>query len=104
MVEHIPVLAEEALGALALEPDGYYVDATFGRGGHTALILQALGPEGRVLALDRDPQAVAAGQRHFAHELRLALAHASFADLAALVPAHAHQQPCRGVVFDLAVS
>ena len=98
------MLATEALAGLALEAGGYYVDATFGRGGHTALILQALGPEGRVLALDRDPQAVAAGQRHFAHEVRLALAHASFADLAALVPAHAHQHPCRGVLFDLGVS
>jgi len=98
------VLATEALAGLALEAGGYYVDATFGRGGHTALILQALGPEGRVLALDRDPQAVAAGQRHFAHEVRLALAHASFADLAALVPAHAQQHPCRGVLFDLGVS
>jgi len=98
------VLATEALAGLALEAGGYYVDATFGRGGHTALILQALGPEGRVLALDRDPQAVAAGQRHFAHEVRLTLAHASFADLAALVPAHAHQHPCRGVLFDLGVS
>jgi 16S rRNA (cytosine1402-N4)-methyltransferase len=104
VVEHIPVLATEALAGLALEAGGYYVDATFGRGGHTALILQALGPEGRVLALDRDPQAVAAGQRHFAHEVRLALAHASFADLAALVPAYAHQHPCRGVLFDLGVS
>jgi 16S rRNA (cytosine1402-N4)-methyltransferase len=104
VVEHIPVLATEALAGLALEAGGYYVDATFGRGGHTALILQALGPEGRVLALDRDPQAVAAGQRHFADEVRLALAHASFADLAALVPAHAHQHPCRGVLFDLGVS
>jgi 16S rRNA (cytosine1402-N4)-methyltransferase len=104
VVEHIPVLATEALAGLALEAGGYYVDATFGRGGHTALILQALGPEGRVLALDRDPQAVAAGQRQFAHEVRLTLAHASFADLAALVPAHAHQHPCRGVLFDLGVS
>jgi 16S rRNA (cytosine1402-N4)-methyltransferase len=104
VVEHIPVLAVEALAGLALEAGGYYVDATFGRGGHTALILEALGPEGRVLALDRDPQAVAAGQRHFAHEVRLTLAHASFADLAALVPAHAHQHPCRGVLFDLGVS
>jgi len=104
VVEHIPVLATEALAGLALEAGGYYVDATFGRGGHTALILQALGPEGRVLALDRDPQAIAAGKRHFAHEVRLTLAHASFADLAALVPAHAHQHPCRGVLFDLGVS
>jgi 16S rRNA (cytosine1402-N4)-methyltransferase len=104
MVEHIPVLAEEALGALALEPDGYYVDATFGRGGHTALLLQALGPEGRVLAIDRDPQAVAAGGRRFAGEMRLALVHAPFADLGALVPAHSGGRSCRGVLFDLGVS
>jgi 16S rRNA (cytosine1402-N4)-methyltransferase len=98
------VLAAEALAALALEAGGYYVDATFGRGGHTALILQALGPEGRVLALDRDPEAIAAGRHRFADEVRLTLVHASFADLAALVPAHAHGHPCRGVLFDLGVS
>jgi 16S rRNA (cytosine1402-N4)-methyltransferase len=100
--EHTPVLAGEALAGLALEADGYYVDATFGRGGHTALLLQALGREGRVLALDRDPQAIAAGRRRFADEMRLTLVHASFADLATLVPANA--QPCRGVLFDLGVS
>ena len=98
------MLAAEALAGLALEAGGYYVDATFGRGGHTALILQALGPEGRVLALDRDPQAIAAGRKQFAHEVRLTLVHASFADLAALVQAHAHQHSCRGVLFDLGVS
>ena len=98
------MLAAEALEGLALEAGGYYVDATFGRGGHTALILQALGREGRLLALDRDPQAIAAGRRRFADEMRLTLVHASFADLATLVPAHAHERPCRGVLFDLGVS
>ncbi len=98
------MLAAEALSGLALEAGGYYVDATFGRGGHTALILQAVGPQGRVLALDRDPEAVAAGRQRFADEVRLTLLHASFADLAALVPAQAHQHPCRGVLFDLGVS
>ena len=98
------MLAAEALDGLALEAGGYYVDATFGRGGHTALILQALGREGRLLALDRDPHAIAAGRRRFADEMRLTLVHASFADLATLVPAHAHQQACRGVLFDLGVS
>jgi len=88
------VLAAEALAGLALEAGGYYVDATFGRGGHTALILQALGPEGRVLALDRDPEAIAAGRDRFTDEVRLTL----------VVPAHAHQHPCRGVLFDLGVS
>jgi len=102
--EHIPVLAAEALAGLALEAGGYYVDATFGRGGHTSLLLQALGREGRVLALDRDPQAIASGRQRFADEMRLTLVHASFADLGALVPAHAHQRACRGVLFDLGVS
>jgi 16S rRNA (cytosine1402-N4)-methyltransferase len=102
--EHVPVLAAEALAGLALEADGYYVDATFGRGGHTALILQALGREGGVLALDRDPQAIAAGAERFADEVRLTLVHASFADLATLVPQHAHGRACRGVLFDLGVS
>jgi 16S rRNA (cytosine1402-N4)-methyltransferase len=104
MIEHIPVLADEVLGALALEPGGYYVDATFGRGGHTALLLQALGREGRVLAIDRDPEAVAAGGRRFAGEVRLTLVHAPFADLGALVSAHSGGRPCRGILLDLGVS
>jgi 16S rRNA (cytosine1402-N4)-methyltransferase len=102
--EHTPVLVDEALAALALEAGGYYVDATFGRGGHTAQILQALGREGRVLAIDRDPQAIAAGAIRFADEVRLTLIHASFADLATLVPAHAQGHVCLGVLFDLGVS
>jgi 16S rRNA (cytosine1402-N4)-methyltransferase len=102
--EHTPVLAAEALAGLAVEADGYYVDATFGRGGHTALLLQALGQEGRVLALDRDPQAIAAGRQRFSDEVRLTLVHASFAELGALVPVQAHGRDCRGVLFDLGVS
>jgi len=98
------VLAAEALEGLALEAGGYYVDATFGRGGHTALLLQAVGREGCVLAIDRDPQAIAAGRARFADEMRLTLVHASFADLGTLVPAHAHDRACRGVLFDLGVS
>jgi len=98
------VLAAEALAGLALEAGGYYVDATFGRGGHTSLLLQALGREGRVLALDRDPQAIASGRQRFPDEMRLTLVHASFADLGTLVPAHAHDRACRGVLFDLGVS
>ena len=58
---HRPVLLEEAVAALAIRGDGAYVDATFGRGGHSHAILQRLGPAGRLIALDRDPAAVAAG-------------------------------------------
>jgi len=102
--EHTPVLVDESLEALALEPGGYYVDATFGRGGHTARILEALGGTGRVLAIDQDQQAIAAGRARFADEVRLTLEHAPFARLKALVSHHAHGQPCRGVLFDLGVS
>jgi 16S rRNA (cytosine1402-N4)-methyltransferase len=104
VAEHIPVLGAEALAALVLEANGFYVDATFGRGGHTALILQALGREGRVLAIDRDPAAIAAGRTRFALETRLTLVHAPFAQLAELVSVHAGGRPCRGVLFDLGVS
>jgi 16S rRNA (cytosine1402-N4)-methyltransferase len=98
------VLVEEALAALALEADGFYVDATFGRGGHAARILEALGGEGRLLAIDRDPQAIEAGRARFADEVRLTLRHASFADLRTLVPAVAQGRACRGILFDLGVS
>ena len=102
--EHTAVLVEEALAALAIEAGGYYVDATFGRGGHTARLLQALGREGRVLAIDQDPQAIEAGRARFADEMRLALVHASFAELGSLVPAYSDGRACRGVLFDLGVS
>src|SRR5690606_33561125 len=74
------------------------------RGGHTARILEALGGEGRVLALDRDPQAVAAGRVRFATEVRLALIQAPFADLRQVVHDHAGDRPVAGVLLDLGVS
>jgi 16S rRNA (cytosine1402-N4)-methyltransferase len=101
---HIPVLAREAFEALAIRADGLYIDATFGRGGHTALILGALGPEGRVLAFDRDPAAIEAGHRRFPDEVRLALVGAPFADIAARVPGLVPGRPVRGILFDLGVS
>jgi 16S rRNA (cytosine1402-N4)-methyltransferase len=101
---HVPVLSREAFEALAVQADGLYIDATFGRGGHTALILGALGPEGRVLAFDRDPEAIAAGHRRFPDEVRLALVGAPFADIAARVPQLSKGRAVRGILFDLGVS
>jgi len=98
------VLVDEALAALAIDAGGYYVDATFGRGGHAARILEALGGEGRVLAIDRDPQAIEAGRRRFADDLRITFVHAPFSQLGAQVSQHGQGQPCRGVLFDLGVS
>jgi 16S rRNA (cytosine1402-N4)-methyltransferase len=104
MDEHKAVLVDEVLAALAPKADGLYIDATFGRGGHTARILETLGREGRVLALDRDPQAIAAGRMRFASEVRLALLQAPFADLRQIVHDHAGGRPVAGVLFDLGVS
>ena len=104
MDEHVPVLVDEALEGLAPSGDGLYVDATFGRGGHTARLLQALGREGRVLALDRDPQAVAAAAVRFPGEVRLEVVHAPFARLREVVRERARGRPVRGVLFDLGVS
>ena len=101
---HVPVLLEEAIAALSPATDGFYVDATFGRGGHTARLLAALGPAGRVLALDRDAEAVAFGQERFAREPRLEIVHASFDELRTVVPQRAPGRAPRGVLFDLGVS
>lgn len=104
MDEHTPVLVEEVVSALALRPDGLYVDATFGRGGHTARILAALNREGEVIAIDRDPQAIAAGRTRFAGETRLHLVHGEFADLGAIVRSQTARTHCDGILFDLGVS
>jgi 16S rRNA (cytosine1402-N4)-methyltransferase len=102
--EHTPVLVEEALEALALRPGGLYVDATFGRGGHTARILQALGSDGEIVAVDRDPAAIAAGRARFANETRLQLVQGEFAQLATLVHAHTTRSLCDGALFDFGVA
>lgn len=100
---HVPVMLDEVLAALAPQPDGRYVDATLGRCGHTAALLALLGPQGQVLALDRDPQAVHDAQRRFAAEPRLRLRHGNFADLAAHLAAAGWTQ-VQGVLFDLGIS
>ena len=62
MAEHITVLLDEAVNGLALKEDGLYVDGTFGRGGHSRYILDRLGENGRLIAIDRDPRAIAVGE------------------------------------------
>jgi 16S rRNA (cytosine1402-N4)-methyltransferase len=102
--EHTPVLVEEAVAALAVRADGYYVDATFGRGGHAARLLALLGPAGHLLALDRDPAAIDAGRRRFAGESRLTLLPGNFADLGALARPRVPARGADGVLFDFGVS
>lgn len=98
--EHAPVLVDEALRALAVRADGCYVDATFGRGGHAGAILGRLGEEGRLLAIDRDPEARAAAARLFADDPRATFIHARFSELGQHVAAGSAD----GILFDLGVS
>ncbi|HZN86469.1 MAG TPA: 16S rRNA (cytosine(1402)-N(4))-methyltransferase RsmH, partial [Burkholderiales bacterium] len=100
-LQHRAVLAAEAVAALALRPDGTYVDGTFGRGGHSRLILEQLGPRGRLIAFDRDPQAVAAARQ--IRDARFSIAHTSFGRLAQALDAQGAGQ-VQGMLFDLGLS
>jgi 16S rRNA (cytosine1402-N4)-methyltransferase len=93
---HQPVLAREVIEALAVRPDGIYVDGTFGRGGHSRLILERLGPAGRLIALDRDPQAAEAARA--IGDARFRFFKAKFSELE-MVPSGV-----QGMLFDLGVS
>lgn len=98
---HRPVMLEACIEALAIRPDGVYVDGTFGRGGHSAGILARLGPAGRLVAIDRDPQAVAAGREW--EDRRFEIAHGRFSQIGELLAARGVTQ-VDGVLLDLGVS
>jgi 16S rRNA (cytosine1402-N4)-methyltransferase len=95
--QHTTVLLSEAVDALDLQPDGTYIDATFGRGGHTRLMLSKLSDKGRVIAFDKDPEAIAAAQQ--IQDPRLSIRHEGFAHLGDLSPASVD-----GVLMDLGIS
>lgn len=95
---HIPVLLQEAVTALVHEPNGCYVDGTFGRGGHSQAILARLGSQGRLLAFDKDPQAIAHAHSVI-DDARFEIRHASFAEMREL-PARSVD----GILLDLGVS
>ncbi len=103
--QHTTVLLHEAIDALVSTPSGTYVDATFGRGGHARLLLERLAPTGRLVALDRDPAAVAAANAGATRvdDPRFSIHHANFADLPALLASLGIAQ-IEGVLLDLGVS
>lgn len=103
---HRPVLFDEVLDGLAIKPNGIYVDGTFGRGGHAGAILEQLGPDGRLLAIDKDPQAVEAAEARFGADSRFAIEQGSFTQLESLVQKRGWQQQggVDGVLLDLGVS
>lgn len=100
---HISVLLQESINALAIRPDGVYLDGTFGRGGHSAAILKSLGPTGRLVAIDRDPQAVQAARPLEKSEGRFRIVHARFSQLASVLDALGIDT-LDGILLDLGVS
>ena len=98
---HVAVLFAEVIEGLAVKADGTYLDGTFGRGGHARGVLAKLGPEGRLLVMDKDPEAIAVAARLAAEDARVALRRGSFADLAQWPLAAAGVD---GILFDLGVS
>lgn len=101
--KHTSVLLQECLDGLAIKPDGIYIDATFGRGGHSGEILSQLGEQGRLIAFDRDPQAIEAAKR-FADDERFTIVHSPFADMAEVIESMSLTGEIDGVLMDLGVS
>ena len=102
--QHITVLLNEAVAALVTDASGFYVDGTFGRGGHSALVMQQLSADGRLLGIDKDLAAIATANARFANDSRFAIAHGSFAELAQLVEERGMTGKVAGVLLDLGVS
>ncbi|MFT6193672.1 MAG: 16S rRNA (cytosine1402-N4)-methyltransferase [Cognaticolwellia sp.] len=100
---HISVLLAESISGLAIRPEGTYIDCTFGRGGHSGLILDSLGPNGRLIAIDRDLTAIDAAKK-YAADKRFIIEHQGFADLQMIVDKHQLTERIDGVLLDLGVS
>lgn len=103
-LQHITVLLDEAVAALVQNPDGFYIDGTFGRGGHSALILKQLSPDGRLMAIDKDLEAIACARTRFADDARFDIAHGSFSELQQFVSEREMFGQVDGVLLDLGVS
>ncbi len=100
---HISVLLNEAVDGLAIEGEGCFIDCTFGRGGHSTLILSKLNSNGRLIAIDRDPTAIAAAEK-FKDDPRFLIEHQGFAALADIVEKHQLTGNVDGILLDLGVS
>lgn len=102
--KHVTVLLDEAVAALAVRPDGRYLDGTFGRGGHSRHLLRQLGPDGRLLGFDKDPLAIATGQALAAEDGRFVVVQRSFAELGSEVAQRGWMGTLGGILLDLGVS
>ena len=102
--EHVPVLLDPVLEGLNIQPAGWYVDGTFGRGGHSSALLKLLDNEGRLLAIDRDPQAIAQVDEALQQDPRFELVHGEFAELKNYAIERKFLGKVDGLLLDLGVS
>ncbi|WP_264435835.1 16S rRNA (cytosine(1402)-N(4))-methyltransferase RsmH [Coxiella endosymbiont of Dermacentor marginatus] len=104
-MKHQPVLFNEVMKGLTVRQNGIYVDATFGRGGHSLGLLNRLGPRGRLLAIDKDPEAIVIGSEgYFREDHRFSIVHETFSNLEKVVQDRAWYGKIDGIVLDLGVS
>ena len=101
---HQPVLLEEAIEGLNLVPNGIYVDGTFGRGGHSQVIVDTLGPLGRLIVLDKDTTAIQHAEKIFGHDQRILAVQDSFANIEAIAHDLGIKKQITGILLDLGVS
>ena len=101
---HAPVLHAEVLAALEIKPDGRYVDGTYGRGGHAHSILLALGDQGRIIVMDRDPQAIADAQETMGSDRRVTIIQDDYANMRAQIAELDLLEQIDGILLDLGVS
>jgi 16S rRNA (cytosine1402-N4)-methyltransferase len=101
---HKPVLASEVVQALNIKSNGIYIDATFGRGGHSSAILDLLADQGRLIVIDQDPDAVAAARSMLARDHRVIILHRRFSELKQATEPMSISGKVNGIVFDLGVS
>ena len=101
---HKPVLLDEVIEALNIRADGFYIDGTFGRGGHSREIIKRLGPKGRLLAFDKDPDAILSVENDLTQDERFEIIKGSFTMLMQHVKRHAVEAQVAGVLFDFGVS
>lgn len=104
MEKHKPVLFDSVMEGLAIRPDGIYVDGTFGRGGHSFGILQRLGPKGRLMAIDKDPEAVSVAKQDPFHDPRFSIVHETFSNLQKVVRDNGWKVKVNGILLDIGVS
>ena len=101
---HAPVLHDEAIAALDIKPDGRYVDGTYGRGGHARSILAALGEQGHLIVMDRDPEAIADARQNFGTDSRVTIIHDDYANLRSQLAELELLEKIDGILLDLGVS